>query len=191
MTKPKNVYETAFGLGKNYLDNMLHRDNHAVMFDIDDTLIFSETNKPIKPIIKLLKECNKKGIKVLIITARPSTYKNETILDLMDVGIFPNPDIPEFAEIDYSIPKNAVFYDFIYLRHSPHENNDFFKSIVKEKLFNNGIYTIMSVGDNDIDVLGDYSGYSIKLPNIRMDDPRFDPRLFHKNAYGKMVNVKV
>jgi len=183
MSRRKNVYQVAYDLGINFLNNIPLEDNYAVMFDIDDTLLFSETGKPIKPIIKLLKECNKLGIQVLIITARDSRFKSETINELMELGIYPSN-----TEIS---PRNAGFYDFIYLRQNPKDNNDYFKSKVKEKLFKNGIYTIMSVGDNDVDVLGDYSGYCIKLPNIRIDDVRYDPRLFHKDSSGRMVNVKI
>ena len=49
----------------------------------------------------------------------------------------------------------------------------------------NGLFTIMSIGDNIIDVVGDYSGYAIKLPNTS------DPRLFHKNTLGQMVHIKI
>jgi len=193
MTKTKNVYQIAYELGINFLNNIGIDDNYAVMFDIDDTLIFSKNGKPIKPIIKLLKECNKIGINVLIITARDSVYTQETVDELMENGIYPNPNNPEFSNIyNYvTLPKNALFYDFIYLRHSPKEDNELFKSVVKEKLFKNGIYTVMSIGDNEIDVIGDYSGYAIKLPNVRKDDSRYDPRLFHKDSSGRMVNVKI
>ena len=193
MKKQTNIYDVAYDLGINFLNNIKIDDNYAVMFDIDDTLIFSKNGKPIKPMIKLLKQCNKKGIKVLIITARDSRYTQETIEELMENGIYPNPDNLEFSNIyNYIIlPKNALFYDFIYLRHSPKDDNDLFKSVVKEKLFKGGIYTVLSVGDNDVDVIGDYSGYAIKLPNIRKDDSRYDPRLFHKDSSGRMVNVKV
>ena len=187
MKKQKNVYDTAYELGMVYLNNLEYSPNYAVMFDIDDTLILSIRNKPIAPMIKLLKECNKRGLKVLIITARDSKYTSDTIEHLMEVGIYPSENIPEFANLYNYIdkPKNAGFYDFIYLRHSPQENNDQFKSKVKENLAKHGLFTVMSVGDNEIDVLGDYSGYGIKLPNFT------DPRLFHKNNLGQMVHVKV
>ena len=185
MVKQKNVYTIAYELGKTYLDNIQLSPNYAVMFDIDDTLI--SNNKPIKPIIKLIKECNKRNIQVLIITARDSIYTIETIEDLLNVGIYPNPD--KFKDIynhfQIGVPKNAVFYDFYYLRHSPKDDNEMFKSNVKKELVKNEIYTIMSIGDNEIDIIGNYSGYTIKLPNIH------DPRLFHKNSSGRMVNVKV
>jgi len=194
MKKQKSVYDVAYDLGVNYLDTIEPQDNFAVMFDIDDTLLFSKNLKPIKPIIKLIDECNKRNIQVLIITARSDTYNIETINNLLDINVYPNPD--QFADIyEYfgitKIPKGAVFYDFYYLRHSPQDDNEQFKSRVKEQLSKNGLFTIMSIGDNDIDVLGKYSGYTIKLPNINEDDERYDPRLFHKNTDGKMVHIKV
>ena len=42
---------------------------------------------------------------------------------------------------------------------------------------------VMSIGDNDIDINGPNSGYSIKLPN------KSDPRLFHINMEGKLENI--
>ena len=98
MPRSKNVYQVAYELGNNYLNNINLSQNYAVMFDIDDTLI-NNHNKPIKPIIKLMKECNKKNILVLIITARDSIYTKETIQTLMEHGIYPNPTNPEFIEI--------------------------------------------------------------------------------------------
>jgi hypothetical protein len=41
----------------------------------------------------------------------------------------------------------------------------------------------MSVGDQDVDIMGDYSGYSIKLPN------KNDPKLYHINMYGELENI--
>ena len=44
--------------------------NDAVMFDIDDTLIWTN-GQPNTPIIKLLHRMKKLGYKIIIITARP------------------------------------------------------------------------------------------------------------------------
>jgi hypothetical protein len=181
MKKNKNVYETAYDLGVNFLDNIEYSPNYAVMFDIDDTLLFSKNYKPIKPIIKLLGECNKRNITVIIITARDSMYTYETIDDLLHLDIYPK----KFIFDSGFVPKNAVFYDYIYLRHSPKDNHEMFKSNMKEYFAKNNIFTIMSVGDNEIDIIGKYSGYGIKLPNVN------DPRLFHKNNFGQMVHVKI
>ena len=173
--KPIGVYDVAYKLGIDYLNKIDYQPNYMVMFDIDDTLLYS-TLKPIKPIIKLMKECNKRGIKVIIITARDSIYTNETIEDLMYNNIYLK---------EYHIPKNAVYYDYIYLRHSPQDDNEMFKSKVKEKMFNQNLFTIMSIGDNNIDIIGNYSGYGIKLPNKK------DPRLFHLNSKKQLENVKI
>jgi predicted secreted acid phosphatase len=172
MTRKKDVYNVAYNLGKRHIDNVPFVFNKAVMFDIDDTLLFSETFKPIKPIIKLLADCKRMGLVVLIVTARDSRYTKETIQDLINIGIYP-PSTP-----------GELCYDFLYLRHSPQEDNEQFKSNVKKIFYNKGLETIMSVGDNNIDVLGDYSGYGIKLPNFR------DPRLFQK-INRTMTHVKV
>jgi len=180
--KSNNVYNVAYELGKHYLDNIEPVPNFAVMFDIDDTLLSVNEYKPIKPIIKLIKECNKKGILVLIITARDSKYTNDTIEDLADIGIYPRYG-NNFQQIKKG--KGCVYYDYLYLRNSPRDDHLYFKSDVKQKLAKEGIYTIMSIGDNEIDVIGDYSGYFIKLPNVH------DNRLFHKDEYGNLVNVKL
>ena len=172
-SKKSNVYNLAYTLGTQYLDSIVIDPKYAVMFDIDDTLLDSKTFKPIKPIIKLLHECNDRGLTVLIITARDSIYTDATIQDLLDLKIYPK----------NVAPKRAAYYDFLYLRHSPSEDHELFKSNVKEKLAKHGIFTIMSIGDNEIDVTGKFSGYAIKLPNIR------DPRLFHTNARGQLVQV--
>jgi hypothetical protein len=177
--KQQTVYDVAYQLSTNFLDNLDYNTNYAVMFDIDDTIIFSQSGKPIKPIIKLMKYCNKKGFLVIIITARPNNYKKETIAELENNKIYSTYD-------NFHSCKSDAFYDFIYLRKSPQDDNIMFKSKIKELLLNkNGIFTVMSLGDNEIDVIGDYSGYCIKLPNTH------DPRLFHKDIHGRMVQVKI
>ena len=174
MTRNKNPYDVAYDLGIQYLESVGYSPNYIVMFDIDDTLIKNDY-KPIKQIIKLLGECNQRSIKVLILTARDSKYTDETISELMEAGIYPN---------IFNRPKKSYYYDYIYLRNSPEDDHNLFKSMIKENYAKNGLFTIMSVGDNVIDVVGDYSGYTLKLPNIS------DPRLFHKNNFGQIVHVK-
>jgi hypothetical protein len=177
--KQDSVYTRAYKLGIGYLDNIDLKPNYAVMFDIDDTFINSTTYQPIKPIIKLMKYCNQQNILVLIITARDSIYTKDTIEELAINGIYSKHD--NF----YPSGKNPVFYDFLYLRKNPEDNHIMFKSNVKEQLAKqNGIITIMSIGDNDVDVNGKFSGYSIKLPNFQ------DPKLYHKDTYGHIVEVR-
>ena len=162
-----DVYSTAYDLGKNYLEIMKENNYFslkypAVMFDIDDTLI-AYSGKPIKPIIKLLNKCIKDNLIVLIITARASVWTPETIKELKE---------------------HNIKYAFLYLRS---ENDDFntFKGNIKRKLAEeNDIVTIMSVGDNIIDIEGEHSGYFIKLPNNN------DPNLYHLNVNGVPEIIK-
>jgi predicted HAD superfamily phosphohydrolase YqeG len=161
-------YKTAYDLGINYIRIMSYHKFYnikypAVMFDIDDTLI-NYSGKPITPIIKLLKECNDLGLLIVIITARDSIYHDETVKELKKF------DIP---------------YEFLFLRR-PHDGINTFKSAIKQYLAEKeDIIIVMSLGDNLIDVDGDYSGYFIKLPN------RNDPNLYHLNADKKIEVVKV
>jgi predicted secreted acid phosphatase len=162
------IYTIANKLGKDYIKNITNLpEKSAVMFDIDDTLLYVNKNKltPIKPIINLLNYCINKDLLILIITAREQKYREETIRDLNN---------------------NNIRYSFLYLRQSPKDDHDYFKSHVKEELYNNyGITTILSVGDNYIDILGSYSGYGIKLPN------KNDPKLYETSYDGKnLIAVK-
>lgn len=49
--------------------------NQAVVFDIDDTLLRSDTFEVIKPTWDLFQYCKDKGYKIYIITARPDTKR--------------------------------------------------------------------------------------------------------------------
>jgi predicted secreted acid phosphatase len=161
------LYSTAYDLGVEYLKIIKGGSpNQMVMFDIDDTLLYVNQNgtlSPIKSIIKLLKYSQKNGFKVFILTARDSRYIEETKKDLAT---------------------NGITYDYLYLRVSPQDDYSTFKSDIKKKYYEHyGLQTVFSIGDNDIDVNGGYSGYCIKLPN------KTDPRLFHINMYGQLENV--
>ena len=162
------VYEVAYTLGMNYLkianhNNFFDLKHPAVMFDIDDTLIHY-SGKPIKPMIKLLNECIKLNLTVIIITARDSQYTDETIKELK---------------------KHGIKCDLLYLR-KPTDDLRKFKSKIKEYLKENeDITIILSVGDNIIDVDGEYSGYFIKLPNT------LDLKLYHLNSEKKLEVVQV
>ena len=57
------------------LKNRVVGEKDAVMFDIDDTLIFTNGNANV-PIIKLLHYAKYLGYKIIIITARPAMKWN-------------------------------------------------------------------------------------------------------------------
>ena len=57
------------------LERIPFNSNQAVVFDIDDTLISSNTYKPIPSILNLYNYCFTKGYHLYIITARPNTRR--------------------------------------------------------------------------------------------------------------------
>ena len=74
--------------GIHYISNRELHPNDAVMFDIDDTLIFTNGH-PNKPIIELLNVAGKMGYHIVIITARPGIEHGIrwTIGQLKEYGI--------------------------------------------------------------------------------------------------------
>ena len=163
----RNVYKRAANLAVKYIDKKVIKQKSAVMFDIDDTLLFVNGNTltPITPMIDLLNYCIIKDLLIVIITARSEDYREQTIADLNKYGIN---------------------YSYLYLRKSPQDDNDpLFKSRQKERLLADyGIKVLMSIGDQMVDINGDYSGYSLKLPSRVTDDQR----LFEKYP-GKELTV--
>ena len=108
----------------------------AAMFDIDDTLIATDTGKIIQDVYDLYKSVQKKGYKMVIITARPGFHKNVlwTRQQLRDIDI-------TFDELVFTPPLS--------------------KSLYKQ----DSKYTyILSVGDMDTDLTD--SKYSIKVSNV-------------------------
>ena len=161
----KNVYKRAANLAIKYIDKTVIKPKSAVMFDIDDTLLFVNSNKltPISPMIDLLNYCIIKDLLIIIITARSEDYRKQTITDLN---------------------KHGINYSYLYLRKSPQDENNLFKSHQKEKLLEEyGITILMSIGDQNVDINGNYSGYCLKLPN------KTDPRLFEKYPGKELTEV--
>lgn len=159
--KKRNVYKDAYDLGNRYLkvaseNNFFDLEKPAVMFDIDDTLL-DYSGKKIKYIIDLLNKCNQIGLIVIIITARLDQHRQYTIDELKS---------------------NGIEYSALFLRSQTDDFNTFKSKIKKQLSENNNITTIMSIGDNIIDIDGAYSGYWIKLPN------QSDKKLYHLNSSG-------
>jgi|TARA_R110000772_G_scaffold88738_2_gene184191 ribonucleotide monophosphatase NagD (HAD superfamily) len=107
----------------------------AAMFDIDDTLIASDTGKVIEDVYNLYKSVQKKGYKMVIITARPGFYENViwTQNQLRDIDI-------TYDELIFTPPPSKSLYK-------------------RESKYN----YILSVGDMDTDLTD--SKYSVKVSN--------------------------
>ena len=110
--------DTAKQYGINILQHNTPTSDNAVMFDIDDTLIFYN-RKPNKPIIELARVAKIIGYKIIIITARPNYKENRqtTVHELKQ----------------FNIPYDLVIY-------TSHQN----KTQIKQKMNND---FILSVGD--------------------------------------------
>jgi hydroxymethylpyrimidine pyrophosphatase-like HAD family hydrolase len=105
------------------LENREVSDRDAVMFDIDNTLIFTD-GRPNGPVIDLLYRALDLGYKVVIITARPTL---RVVMEYTKQQLH-----------HYKIPYNLLFI-------TPAEN----KGEVKKKT---GLRYILSVGDQDTDL---------------------------------------
>lgn len=66
-----------FTRGLFLLKSVPRTKNDAVMFDIDDTLIYSHSGKPMVASVDLARSAMDMGYKVIIMTARPGTTENQ------------------------------------------------------------------------------------------------------------------
>lgn len=105
------------------LKNRVVGEKDAVMFDIDDTLIFTNGNANV-PIIKLLHYAKYLGYKIIIITARPAMKWNV-----------------EFTQ--YQLKQYGIPYDQLVLTPAHNKGN-----IKRES----GLNYVLSVGDMDTDL---------------------------------------
>ena len=99
--------------GVHYISNREIALNDAVMFDIDDTLIFTD-GEPNKPIIELLHEARDMTYKIIIITARPPLDHiiERTMKQLYEYGI--RYDYIGFTSpLNKGIMKQQLPYNFI------------------------------------------------------------------------------
>jgi phosphoglycolate phosphatase-like HAD superfamily hydrolase len=123
----------------NVLDKIPFHPNQAVIFDIDDTLIDSDTHTLIQPVFKLYQHCRNKGYHIYIITARPRIpYGVQlTLLQLYSLGITGFKNIAFRPPLKFSIP--------LYKLNA--------RKAIQDKV-------IMSVGDKSWDI-GKYGGYGL------------------------------
>jgi ribonucleotide monophosphatase NagD (HAD superfamily) len=110
--------EVVKALGIKCISNRTVLEKDAVMFDIDETLIYIN-GKPITEMIELFQICKKMGYRVVIITARPDFAENHysTIMQLIKHNL--NPD-----EIYFTSPEK--------------------KTTIKKET---GLHYVLSVGD--------------------------------------------
>ena len=119
---------------KNILKNRVVEKKDAVMFDIDDTLIFTNGHAN-REMIDLLNYSKRLGYKIIIITARPFSIvtRQFTIMQLKKYGII---------------------YDELYLTPALNKGN------VKKQ---SGYNYILSVGDQETDLTHTKYGIKITV----------------------------
>ena len=99
--------------GIQYISGRVIGQNDAEMFDIDDTLIYTD-GTPIKPMIELLYIARHLGYKIIIITARPGikTVIDWTINQLGKYNI-PSDYLGFTSASTKTLMKNRLPYKFI------------------------------------------------------------------------------
>jgi len=108
-----------------YIERKVVGPNDAVMFDIDDTLLYV-SGRPIVPMIKLLWDAQAMGYKVVIITARPRLE-------------------PVIQWTMQQLKDNGITYDKLGFTSADT------KILMKQKL---GYNFVLSVGDQETDLTG-------------------------------------
>jgi len=123
-----------------------NRNDHAVIFDIDDTLI-SVRGFGITPIMDLYKYAYELGFYVVIITARANGPGSQDYT------------LRQLTEYEIRHPR------LIYLR-PPHDDPEHFKTVARSHVQNHHRkQVIMSLGDSKCDV-GDFGGIGFLLPRL-------------------------
>ena len=120
--------------------------SYCAFFDIDDTLIHSETQLPITSIVNVYNECKKLNICLFIITARTDSLF--TYYQLYSVGI------KGWGGI-YFFPSNYIYNE---------ETVASFKENARLEAINQGYVPIFSIGDKIWDI-GTYGGRGFLLKN--------------------------
>ena len=142
-----NILDKVHYLLFNYLINFPKTgEKYSVIFDIDDTLLYSTKDinnyfAEIKQITNILKLCNNLNFKIIIITARPYMSKQWTIENLKLFNLS---------------------YDKLYFNNN-YPNTDFKIKLQKELSQTHNI--ILSIGDQWNDIIGLKDCLCIKLPS--------------------------
>lgn len=163
-----------YNLVVNYLYNFPKYKNFTVIFDIDDTLVFTDPANSLSynvkkningymifpaniQIVNLAKLCKKLGFYVIIITARPYETEESSIYNLKLLGV-----------------------EYDKLIHNHEYPNPSFKINLKKKISQNH-NIILSIGDAWHDILNLINCLCIKLPDLTDNNAYFTYN--NKNYY--------
>lgn len=125
------------------LDHTNIENNDVIVFDVDETLLDSNYNV-ITPILNVYFYARMIGIKIAIITARDEQIFETTKEQLYKAGI--------------------THVDFYYFRSANMLNPWTYKHNARIHLIMQGYRIIMSIGDQDWDIIGNEIGVGVKVP---------------------------
>jgi hypothetical protein len=131
-----------------YLDGISLPNNPTIVFDVDDTLLESD-GKCIKPVKLLYDYAIMLGIDTVIITCRKA---------FTDVIQYTKEQLKQCGIINIST---------FYFRHVDSKNPWTFKAKARKNIFDRGCNVVMSVGDKDWDVCGEFTGQGVKIPLLK------------------------
>jgi len=123
----------------------MYVDNPAVVFDIDDTLIDSVSERTIHSIHRLYDVVQQLGIPIFLVTARDPRYRAYTQRQLQ------RSNITGYQEL-LMIPLNR------------NRNRGLAKAEHRKYIESLGYRILMNVGDDPKDFINDTSIFQIKLP---------------------------
>lgn len=129
----------------------------AVVFDIDDTLIDSETEERIEPMYLLYKKVQRMGLTIFLITARSKTYLSETKEELGKHGLT---GYRTLFMVDNDI-RIISKYPSVY-----REDKAMRKAKARKIIEDSGYDILLNIGDDPGDMQYNHYIYGIKLPYL-------------------------
>jgi len=128
---------------ENILEKNKYIPNRAVIYDIDDTLIFS-SGEPNRDVIHTYNYARKLGYTPFIITAREGNYNNMKYT------------------VEQLEKNNIKGFRRLYFR--PKDKSDIYryKLLSRKNIYDNNYNTILSFGDMFWDI-GEYGGIGVKI----------------------------
>jgi len=121
-------------------------DNHKVW----NECIFTSTGTPIEATLNFYNFCLSKGLKIFFVSARVADSIGATKLALKDAGY------TQFEDV-FVFPKEIADYD-------PNQFTNF-KSERRAYIESLGFEVLLSVGDQQSDLIGGFTKYTCELPN--------------------------
>lgn len=136
-----------FDIDETTLDNYqnLKADKFAVVKESSNAWIVDAKAPAIKEIKKIYDEAVSKGIYVFFITGRAESLRTATINNLNITGY--------------------TKFEKLIMHETTDETALVYKTAARAALEKEGYRIILNVGDQDSDILGGYSLYTLKLPN--------------------------